>query len=182
MRKKYGIGTIPIANTEWHDHRDNHNTIIFKSTSHTMISAETDGPSSLDTFLQGTNPKWLYSTKLLFPMLGPLESLVQRRRTKILRGRYVSAMTWESCSGNVQLIKTRGSCSLVWIIYCLWNLETVPVHGWITCFRAVLQVLSSAQLLACAGKEDSPCLRSHLKSSGHCDRITACIERFPCMN
>lgn len=129
MRKKYGIGTIPIANTEWHDHRNNHNTIIFKSGSHTIIPVETDGPSSLDTFLQDTHPKWLYSTKLLFALLGPLESLVQRRGMKILKGCYVSAMTWESCSGNVQLIKTRGSCSLVWIMYCLWNLETIPVRG-----------------------------------------------------
>lgn len=38
-------------------------------------------------------------------------------------------MTWGSCSGNLQLIKTRGSCRLVWIMYCLWNLETIPVHG-----------------------------------------------------
>lgn len=134
MRKKYGIGSIPIANTEWHNHRDNHTTIIFKSGSNPAIPSlqwkQMDPAASrLDMFLQGTHPKWLYNTELLSAVLGPLESLVQRRGRKILQGLYVSSMTWESCSGNLQLIKTRGSCRLVWIMYCLWNLDTIPVCG-----------------------------------------------------
>lgn len=67
---------------------------------------------------------------------------------------YISSMTWESCSGNLQLIKTRGSCRLVWIMYCLWNLETIPVHG----LNNMLQSCSASSFIctrACWCREGS---------------------------